>query len=411
MITIHKPWVEQCGQTARLHALIDVDRLSADLWAEVPVSYGEYLCWERADAFLLAMLHYAMEFGHDIVCEAPVTDRLYEQLTELFIPCYCKLVPYKVKDGTGAWPVNIKCSVAPEIDPMLTDVVASGVSCGVDSMHVFATHPEITHGFIFDLHDRNYCSANERRAKAWEALFSRARDFMRERGGTLVPVKTNYDKGIVPGLRYEYQTAFPTLFLIYSLKKMISKYYIASGDSIEDFTLNIPTNGDVAKCEHYLFPVVSLGTLNVRLEAPALKRVEKVKDLIDYHFAHKYLNVCAKVLESGENCNVCWKCRRTILNLLYYDKLDCFAKVFDIKYVGAHLRDYLLTLKRGIRDGDTYLYEMRESLPLRLTGLLSCQDRLWVMLQLHFRDRIWTLRRRLARIRILHDVWRYIKCR
>ena len=69
MITIAKPIVEkQNGGGVRMSANVDVDGIKTPLWVEVPEEYGDYLCAERSDAFLLGLLHYALEFGHDIKC-------------------------------------------------------------------------------------------------------------------------------------------------------------------------------------------------------------------------------------------------------------------------------------------------------------------------------------------------------
>ena len=46
---------------------------NSGLWFSVPLDYQQYLCPERSNAFVVAMLWYAMLTGSDIRFEAPVS--------------------------------------------------------------------------------------------------------------------------------------------------------------------------------------------------------------------------------------------------------------------------------------------------------------------------------------------------
>ena len=397
MITIAKPIVEkQNGGGVRMSANVDVDGIKTPLWVEVSEEYGDYLCAERSDAFLLGLLHYALEFGHDIKCLAPVTKRLYEQLTELFIPAFCKVN----KIGGGV----IVAALAEEVEHFGEEAVATGVSCGVDSMHVFATHPEITHGVVFDLHDGNWRKEASSQEKTWHSLIEQAKRFTGNVGVKLLPITTNYDKGILPGLRYEWQTGFASLFMIFSLQKLFKVYYVASGYSIEDFNLGVSPQGDVAYYESFLFPLTCLSNISVRLEGIALTRLEKIKDIADYEPAQRLLNVCLGVSSDYRNCCSCWKCKRTILELMVCGKLEKFRAVFDLDFIKAHHYDYALAFERGIRAGDSYLKEIYPYLSCKYMGkykndwiALTIKEKMKLRWQLGVRDRLHDFKRKFLR--------------
>lgn len=395
MIKIGRPYVTEQGKFARLNADITVDDKNVTLWVEVPKEYSTYLCWERADAFLLGLLHYAMEFGYDIKCDAPVTKRLYEQLTELFLPSYLKL--NKIAE------VRIVADTADEVEHPGVAAIATGVSCGVDSMHVFAKHPELTHGVVFDLHDGNWRTGGERQALAWKNLVEQARTFTNHVGVKLLTISTNYDKGVLPGLKYEWQTGFASLFMIFSVQKLIGQYYIASGYSIEDFKLKVRPHEDVAYYEPFLFPHVCLRSINVRLDGIADTRLDKVKKIADYEPAQKFLNVCMKVTDDRRNCCECWKCKRTILELMASGNLEKFSSVFPQNLVCAHHYDYALALERGRRMKDVYSTEMYPLLSGGRFGVyragleLTMAERLSLLWQVAVRDRLHNLKRKFVK--------------
>ena len=57
-----------------------------NLWFSVPAEYADHLCCERSNAFVIVMLWYAMVTGSDISFEAPISERLYNGLTQNLIP-------------------------------------------------------------------------------------------------------------------------------------------------------------------------------------------------------------------------------------------------------------------------------------------------------------------------------------
>lgn len=63
MIKIGKPYVKEMPNSTRLYAIVNYDGSDHKIWYGVEKKYAEFLCWERADAFLLAFLPCAKARG------------------------------------------------------------------------------------------------------------------------------------------------------------------------------------------------------------------------------------------------------------------------------------------------------------------------------------------------------------
>lgn len=365
MITIKPPQVEIKNGKARLQADLSIDGELHPLWIEVEEKYGQYLCHERGDAFVLGLLHYAMRYGHDIKCEAPMTARLYEQLTEQFLPALYKINKFKDRCDNnkirGGYAVRIEAPLADEVEhPTGGTAVGSGVSCGVDSLHVFAKHPEITHGCIWHAYGVVADETKERKERSWQNVSTRAKQFCEYTGRELVVVDTNFDRGCVDGLQWDGMTTYGNLFCVLALQKLWSKYYIASGYDIDDFRLTGVPASDPAHYEWVLFQICSMRNISIRMDGVAQNRVEKVRDLIDYEPAKKFLSVCHEITEDGSNCNhYCAKCMRTMLDLDALGALDEFKNVFDVAYYKEYFHEYLAELYRGYLQHNNFAVELK----------------------------------------------------
>ena len=377
MIRIKKPSVTVANGKARLSADIVVDGVSAPLWFEVDEKYGRFLCGERSDAFVLGLLHYAMWYGHDIVSDAPMTSRLHEQLTEQFLPPFLKInnaSRLALAERKGhAFNLHITTPVAPEVEHEKDgNAVGTGVSCGVDSLHVFAKHPDVTHGCIWNGHGVNFKETAEMRRAAWDNLVAQARRFTSDIGVELIVGDTNFDRGCLPELRWDGMVTNGNLFCAFCLQKLWSKYYIASLCDVNDFRMAQPMSSDPAHYEYYLFAFSSLSRISIRLDGAEYRRVEKVADLAAYAPARKFLNTCWGLHDGHRNCSYrCPKCMRTMLDLYCVDALEAFNSVYDVTYFKDHLAEYVAEYYRGCLQGDFFMRELtpylrRKKIPLAI---------------------------------------------
>ena len=130
MIRIEKPYIEYKGDDAILNTYISIDGNREKVWFKVNRKFGQYLCDERGDAYLVAVLHYAITNGHDIVFDVPVTEDLLYNIETYLID---GLVAYNPSFHRS----RIKAEVASEALPN-AGAVGTGISCGVDSLFALA---------------------------------------------------------------------------------------------------------------------------------------------------------------------------------------------------------------------------------------------------------------------------------
>ena len=255
----------------------------------------------------------------------------------------------------------------------------TGMSCGVDSMDVFANHPEVTHALIFSCRDGNWRGTDDSRKSSWQSVLAHAQKFANSIGVELIGANTNLDGGIFPGYMYEYQTTFPMLFAIFAIQKIVGRYYIASSYSIEDFRLN-PITEDNSRWEPLFLPLVSLGRMEIVLDGIAKSRLDKVKELIDYKPCHNHLYVCPNDTGKENNCSRCWKCKATMLNIASFGEgaLEKFSKAFDVEYFKTHAREFVLSMKEGWYVGEIFYHPDMKHYFLKHPIHLSLKDKIWV---------------------------------
>lgn len=79
---INKPFIEIRGENTYLISKIydEVNDIEKEIFFTVPNEYGEYLCYEIADCFVVAMLLPAMFSGQNIIVNAPISEMLFYQI-------------------------------------------------------------------------------------------------------------------------------------------------------------------------------------------------------------------------------------------------------------------------------------------------------------------------------------------
>lgn len=352
MIIIDTPHIVDVDNHKRLIADISIDGDSHKLWFEVESEYGDYLCDERSDAFVLAMMQYAFLTGHDIKSIAPMTDRLYEQLSEQFLPAFCK---------ANKLTINIFAPVAPEVaHPVDGCRIGTGLSCGVDSLHVYATHPELDIACVWSAGVAESTATPEAVASQVAAIFSRAEAFAKHVKLPLLKGWTNFDRAFMSGVQWDGMTTYGNLFCIFAIQKLWKRYYVASDCDIENFHFKVKNiKSDPARYEYFLFPYVTLSNMQVWMDGAAHDRVEKVGDLVKYEPARRFLNVCWCTNKDHRNgTNDCPKCMRTLLDLDAFGAVDDFKDVFDVEYFHKNRHEYLAEYYRGVIQKDNFALEL-----------------------------------------------------
>lgn len=367
MIVIEKPYILTKDGKSRLVANVDIDGNSREVWFEVEPQFEKYLCYERGDAFVVAILNYAMRHGHDMESKAPIGEDLYYQLTTDLIPALAN--NSKVMHHTKLI-AEVDSSVLPN-----AGAVGTGISCGVDSFHALAVESQTK----FPKHNLTHLAFNnvgshgegERAKKLFAERKELAKNFCKEYGFVYVEGNSNLHDAI-PQNHYLSHT-YSSMFSVFALQKMYSVYYYASsGHPYDKFSVK-----DSEKYASGFYELLSLNcfsthSLRIYSEGGDKNRFEKIKAVVKYAPSYNYLNVC---VPQFRNCGKCDKCVRTLVALDALNALDHYKNVFDIDYYRAHKNFYYSRLFKGtLEKNDMYagVYDLlakRVSYLAKVSGL------------------------------------------
>lgn len=365
MLTIHRPEIIERENETVLQAKFECGNTKDILWFSTTNEFGSYLCHERGDAFLVAMLLYAMKRGEDIHIFAPISERLYYTLTKHFVKVIADMFP-------GYRQIQIVCDIDSE---RLENAggVGTGLSCGVDSFCTVVEHTDescppdykLTHLTFFNVGASGDYGGDHAR-DLFHQRIEAVRPCADELQLPLVTLDSNIneilDMNFVPTHTYRNVAAALTL------QKLFKTYYYSSSDSLWQFELNHSASG--------LYDVYSLDMLSTNdtkffSSGEIYSRVEKT-DIVSIHpLSYKYLNVC---VAAETNCSRCHKCQRTLVTLDVLGKLDFYKKVFDLSDYHMHRSKYF-GLVLSERKNDAFQQEIfdaikRDNFPIPLGAYL-----------------------------------------
>ncbi len=356
MINIFTPYIEKNGAKSRCCCDIAVDGEKKNVWFEVDSEYEKYLCTERSDAYVIGFLSFAMRGGHDIICEAPVTDELLYNISTFLIPSLCKY-------GKNLHAIRIRCSIAPPLAE--GDAVGTGCSCGVDSFYSIAFHMnssfprnDLTHLCINNVGAFNECYDDYGREKAMNERYTETRKVATKAGLPLIETNSNFwDEFYQNHLRTH---TYSSCFAVYMLQKLWRVYYYAS--SGYDFSLFSLKDNDLYSSDHYellSLQCFSTSMLRIYSDGGEKDRFEKTEGIVSLPLAQQHLHVC---IRKPYNCGQCSKCRRTLLTLDALNALDDFSAVFDVEEYRKKLDANYLWLYSKHKEHDDMVEPIYEKL-------------------------------------------------
>lgn len=324
------------------------------LWFAVPIDLKAYLCKDRGDAFVVAMLWYAMVTGSDIESIAPLSEKMVFNISRFLIPALCT-------SENGYRQISILGPTTNQPYPNAGGV-GTGMSCGIDSfysLHVYSQENipfpyRLTHLTYFNMGAIFHPNRSEKKEYSLKEFYEttdrmseekreNARQVAEESGLPLVYVKSNLDKDYYRGA-YGHTGVYRNCAMALSMQGLFSVYYNSSGGWPGYFDLTL-TEGS----QHYeslLCSCLSTESLSFVL-SDYVTRVEKTIAVADDELAQKHLDVCF----CFNNCGRCSKCFRTLVTLEIIGKLDKFSQVFDIEQFKKDRVDaYYQILKAKDRD-------------------------------------------------------------
>ena len=380
MITIGKPFIKKDGDTAYLCAPLHVsedtckvylektEKLSNTgwltavdyppavwkdedffLWFSAPEEFSEYFCTERSNAFVIAMLWYAVITGSDIHYEAPLSGKLYDGLTGKLIPALCSEKTIEVKLDGPVTDEPVTCE----------DGVLTGMSCGVDSLYTLYCYDRpdapggnrLTHLAYYDCNyllpktDPPYDISRIYREK--ESVFSHIIDhagiIAEHHKLPLIVMRSNFDEDIYRGGRV-YSSMYRFLACTLALEHLYGTYISSSSghdSSMVEVSPTVPTQhyeGLICECcqtesLHYV-------------TSDHASRPEKLNALADDEDSNNYLAVCYDSGDEGENCGYCYGCMKTMIPLDIMGKLHRFGESFDLDEYESNREEVMRRLIR-----------------------------------------------------------------
>lgn len=331
MLTIYPPEIIEHENETVLQAAFECGNTKDTLRFSTTKEFGKYLCHERGDAFLVAMLLYAMKRGEDIHILAPISERLYYTLTKHFVKVIADMFP-------GYHRVQIIAEIA---TGQLENAggVGTGLSCGIDSFCTVIEHTDescppdyrLTHLTFF-----NVGASGDYGGEHARDLFHQRIEAVRPCADELHLPLVTLDSNINEVLNTNFVPThtYRNVAAVLALQKLFKIYYYSSGYSLRQFEFN---HSDSSHYDVYALDMLSTDTTKFFSSGEIYSRVEKTEIVSTHPLSYKYLNVC---VAAETNCSRCHKCQRTLVTLDLLGKLDLYDKVFDLNDYWTHRSKY-----------------------------------------------------------------------
>lgn len=352
MLTIHHPEIIERENETVLQAKFECGNTKDTLWFSTTKDFGRYLCHERGDAFLVAMLLYAMKRGEDIHILAPISERLYYTLTKHF-----------AKVIADMFPGYHRVQIIAEIDTgQLENAggVGTGLSCGIDSFCTVIEHTDescppdyrLTHLTFFNV-GASGDYGGERARDLFHQRIEAVRPCADELHLPLVTLDSNINE--ILGMNFVQTHTYRNVAAVLALQKLFRIYYYSSSSTLQQFELNpsYSSHSDI-----YTLNMLSTNTAEFFSSGEIYSRVEKTDIVSTHPLSYKYLNVC---VAAEKNCSRCRKCQRTLVTLDVLGKLDLYDRVFNLNDYQMHRSKYFGLVMGGWKN-DLYMKEIHDTI-------------------------------------------------
>lgn len=304
-----------------------------------------HLTIDRSDAIVMGLIYFAIKNGYNISSHVPISAELLYNLEQHFIDSLAVNEDFH----------RVKID-APTIDGIEKngEMVATGLSCGVDSLYTIMTHSKadaekvrLTHMAFFDVGSHAVENNEEETKLIYEGRREISRKFAKEYGFPLLEIQSNIyiviDKYEEKGYSHVEYDTYMMAFCVLLFQKGFRTYLCSSSNIYANFRTR-KNIGETIGCDSYdllTLMTASVNGLTFYSAGGSILRVDKVKTLCNYPPAWKYLNVCTNTVE---NCSHCPKCIRTLMAIDCFGAIDRFKDVFDVEYFKKHRQEYLREL-------------------------------------------------------------------
>lgn len=319
-----------------------------------------FLTIDRVDFIVVGLLYFAMKNDYDIESKLPMTQDLWYNIVYHFIPQLALGNPHLHK-------TNIKCPFVGKIDPSTKMYNATGISCGVDSLYTVATNTskEIPvenrlNALCFFNVGAAMKGKEELRTPLVAGRLKIAENFANEYHFPFFFIESNIHILINKYSNYSHieMHTYMGMFCVLLIQKGIKQYHYSSGYTLLDFSITNKDNliFDCAYYEFLIFSTLSAIGISAFSEGADVDRKNKIAKLVKWSPSYNYLNVC---VDKVDNCGLCFKCIRTLLEIDALGDIDNYRKVFDIDFYKIHRKKYLRRLYLdSLKSNDIFLKEL-----------------------------------------------------
>lgn len=342
MIIIGKPYLKVDGDKTFLisHIIDEAQGIETDIfYSSDNNSGGLYLTDSVADTFLVGLLLPAVKYGEDIFVDAPISEKLYYNITNSVLFTLSFIYSSKIR-------IKVKELVTPSFE---SSGVGCGCSLGVDSFAAILQHLspncpssyKITHLTYFNVGAMGYVDL-EKAKVSYEKDLMLVKSFAKEVGLPVICLESNFSL-IYKDFDFNESGDIRNFSAILSLQKLFRKYLYGSSFTIRDFKFD---RGQTGYYESLLAPLLSTENCEIVIANPDKTRIDKTIGIIDNPLTQKYLYVCwkelianrwpdsevARIKDEHLNCSRCDKCKRTMLAIDLLGYLSKFEGIFDVDY-------------------------------------------------------------------------------
>lgn len=371
------------------------------LYYETEPQFKEALLVGRSDAFLVGMLNSAMFDGLDIHCTEPVSEQLYYQLTEYYVPTLSD-------NFTTLHPIKIHCDSLVTETKTCKSAVATGNSGGVDSFYTILKYRDyslpsrrLTHLIYSNISTGD--TDAERIRHVFEKELSEKKQIAKEMNLDSVGIYSNlYSFYKHPGI-YNYFFTAQYVSCAYALGNLLSCFYFSSGISFRDFSLNETQIADGAYFDLFSLQCLSVKGLDLYSAGAEVTRLQKTQRILPDPCVRKHLQVCSAE-QTGEhataylNCGQCSKCMRTMASVWALGKVDEYKSLFDWSLFEKN-RSYFLAR--------WYVWEHSNEMRREIIGRLKEENEVSCMFYFYLP---WCLfKKKMSRFENLKKIWKKVK--
>ena len=323
------------------------------LYFEIDKKFSYMLADDTCDAFVLIPLYLAMLHKQDLHIRGRISAKLYQNIKWYVQKIWCDFY-----DGLSPITFTVDGFIPPP--KKRGKLIGTGISCGVDSLSTIYDHFIRERDANFRINALFYFNCGifgEFGDPQWLEL-TLNRNEPGKRAAKDLGLPCYYLNSNLHAFRKLVDMNKLNFIAVYScalsLGNAVSRYYVSNGFSyneIKDFNQHLHNNDMAGFCESYLVPLIQTERTELIIDGCQYRRVDKLKNIVDWDIARKYLNVCWQYTPDGSNCGGCGKCLRTMLPLEIMGKLDDFAAVFYLeKYRELSFRYKIHCLKNYGKD-------------------------------------------------------------